>query len=128
MTLGFWHFKSSICYGNLKYIHEIHPMWSYHMQYYFFESFSHIIHLYYVPWPMIDNPTSYDKIMYSTLMCFHPLIIMNMNEFINHNEHDLMGMHWIHWSNQRGLMNYISWFHLITNLGDKISLFFNQDE
>jgi len=32
----------------------------------------HIIHLYFVPWPMIDNPTSCHKIMYSTLMCFHP--------------------------------------------------------
>jgi hypothetical protein len=41
------------------------------MQYYFFESFPHIILLYFVPWPMIDNLTSCDKIMYSTLMCFH---------------------------------------------------------
>jgi hypothetical protein len=37
-----------------------------------FESFSYIIHLYFVPWPMIDNPTSYDMIMYSTLIYFHP--------------------------------------------------------
>jgi len=35
------------------------------------EYFSHIIHLYFVPWPMIDNPTSCDKIMYSTLVCFY---------------------------------------------------------
>jgi hypothetical protein len=34
-------------------------------------SFSHIIHLYFVPWPMINNLTNYDRIMYSTLMCFH---------------------------------------------------------
>ncbi len=35
-----------------------------------FESFSHIICLYFVPWPMIDNPTSCDMIMYSTLGAF----------------------------------------------------------
>ncbi len=40
------------------------------MKYYFLESFSHV--LYFVPWPMTDNPTSCDKIMYSTLVCFHP--------------------------------------------------------
>jgi hypothetical protein len=39
---------------------------------YFFEAFSHIIHLYFIPWPIIDNPTSYDKITYSTLVRFHP--------------------------------------------------------
>ncbi len=33
-----------------------------------FESFSHIIHLYFVPWPKIDNQTSYDKNIYFTLM------------------------------------------------------------
>jgi len=44
------------------------------MSYYFFESFSHIIHLYFVPLPMINNLTSYDKIMYSTLVCFQPII------------------------------------------------------
>jgi hypothetical protein len=38
----------------------------------FFEFFSHIIHLYFVPWLMIDNSTSYNMIMYSTLVCFHP--------------------------------------------------------
>jgi hypothetical protein len=39
----------------------------------FFESFSHIIHLNFVPWPMIDNLTSCDKIMHSTLVWFHPI-------------------------------------------------------
>jgi hypothetical protein len=43
---------------------------------FFFQSFSHIIHLYFVPWPMIDNSTSYDMIMYSTLMCFHPSMLV----------------------------------------------------
>jgi hypothetical protein len=38
----------------------------------FFESFSYNIHLYFFPWPMIDNPTRYDVVMYSTLVCFHP--------------------------------------------------------
>jgi hypothetical protein len=51
------------------------------MLYYFFESFSCIIDLYFVPWPMIDNPTNYDKIMYSTLMCFH-LAIVHKNSSI----------------------------------------------
>jgi hypothetical protein len=37
----------------------------------FFESCSHIIHLYFVPLPMINNSTSCDKIVYSTLVCFH---------------------------------------------------------
>ncbi len=69
VTLGFWHFKSPICHGNSKSIHEIHRFHSN----YFFEFFSHIIHLYFVPWLMIDNPTSCDKIMYSILMCFHPI-------------------------------------------------------
>jgi hypothetical protein len=119
---------SKVQYVMVKHIHEIHLMWSYHMQNYSFESFSHIIQLYYVPWPTIENPTSYDKIMYSTFMCFHPLIVMNMNEFINHNEHDLVGMQWIHWSNQWGLMNYTSLFHLITNLGDKTSLIKTSNE
>jgi hypothetical protein len=40
----------------------------------FLEYFSHFIHLYFAPWPIIDNPTSSDKIMYSTLMCFHPRV------------------------------------------------------
>jgi hypothetical protein len=41
---------------------------------YFLYSFSYIIHSYFVPWPMIDNPTSCDKIMYPTLVCFHLFI------------------------------------------------------
>ncbi len=31
-----------------------------------------IIHLYFVPWHMINNSTSCDRIIYSTLMCFYP--------------------------------------------------------
>jgi hypothetical protein len=27
---------------------------------------------------MIDNPTSYDMIIYSTLVCFHPLDILQV--------------------------------------------------
>ncbi len=40
-----------------------------------FKSLSYIIHLYFVPWPLIDNPTSCDMIMYSTLMCFGMLVV-----------------------------------------------------
>ncbi len=39
------------------------------------KSFSHIIHLYFVPWPLIDNLTSCDMIMYSTSMCFGMLVV-----------------------------------------------------
>jgi hypothetical protein len=39
----------------------------------FFKSYSQFFHSYFVPWPMIDNPTNCDMIMYSTLKCFHPI-------------------------------------------------------
>jgi hypothetical protein len=41
------------CYGNSKSILHIHMMWSRHIIYYFIESFSHLIHLIFVPWPII---------------------------------------------------------------------------
>jgi hypothetical protein len=71
MMQGFGHFKSSNCYGNLKFIHKFIQC-DYITCNYYFESFSHIIHLYFVPWPMIDNLTNCDNVMYSTLVCFHP--------------------------------------------------------
>jgi hypothetical protein len=30
-----------------------------------------------------------------------------LNEYISCNEQDLVGMQWIHWSNEQGLVNYI---------------------
>jgi hypothetical protein len=50
-------------------------MWLYHIFIFIFESFSYIIHLHFAPWPMIDNPTKCDRIMYSTLMSLHPMVI-----------------------------------------------------
>ncbi len=41
------------------------------------------IHLYFVPWPMIDNPTSCDRIMYSSLI-FHPKTCVKQSTFISH--------------------------------------------
>ncbi len=44
-----------------------------------------IIHLYFVSWPMINNSTSYDRILYSILMCFHPC----SNKIFHYiNQHD----------------------------------------
>ncbi len=37
----------------------------------FFLNHFHILLIYFVPWPIIDNLISYDMIMYSTLVCFH---------------------------------------------------------
>jgi hypothetical protein len=47
------------------------------------ESFSYIIHLHFIPWPMIDNPTSCDRIMYSSLI-FHPKTCVKQSTFISH--------------------------------------------
>ncbi len=63
---------------------EMHIMWSYHMYYYLFESFSHIIHFHFIPWPMINNPTSCDRIMYSTFNVFSPWNQVSNNQPSSH--------------------------------------------
>jgi hypothetical protein len=35
---------------------------------------------------MIDNPTSCDRIMYSTLMCFHPKTQIVLHQTLNYNQ------------------------------------------
>ncbi len=70
VMLGFWHFKSSIYYGNFK-------IYSWNS---FIAIISHVILFFWVIFTyysfifcsMAHDPTSCDMIMYSTLLCFHP--------------------------------------------------------
>jgi hypothetical protein len=82
---GLWHWVFGTSKIQYVMVTQIYSCNSYNMIIshiiFFLSFFSHIIHLYFVTWPMIDNPTSCGRIMYFALKCFHlssvPQIVLN---------------------------------------------------